>query len=65
MGISEGNSLRLSLSAACFPAYPVNSGTGKLPQESRLMEMSIITLSIHTGKDYPSQIRISKHESLE
>lgn len=58
ISIAEGNSLRLSLSAACFPAYPVNSGTGKLPQESRLIDMEIITLSIHTGTDYPSQIKL-------
>ena len=56
--IAEGNSLRLSLSAACFPAYPVNSGTGKLPNETRLMEMQIITLSIYSGADYPSQIQL-------
>ena len=59
MCIAEGNSLRLSLSAACFPAYPVNSGTGKLPSETRLMEMQIITISIHSGADYPSQIQLS------
>jgi uncharacterized protein len=57
--IAAGNSLRLSLSAACFPAYPVNPGTGKLPHESRLMEMQIITLSIYSGADYPSQISLS------
>ncbi|MEL6930664.1 MAG: CocE/NonD family hydrolase, partial [Cyanobacteria bacterium J06600_6] len=31
MCIKAGASLRLSLSAACYPAYPVNSGDGKLP----------------------------------
>ena len=59
MCIKSGNSLRLSLSASCFPAYPVNPGTGKLPSESRLMEMQIITLSIHSGADYPSRINLS------
>ncbi|MDJ0569065.1 MAG: CocE/NonD family hydrolase [Pleurocapsa sp. MO_192.B19] len=58
MYITEGNSLRLSLSAAYFPAYPVNAGTGKLPNETRLIEMEIITLSIHSGADYPSQIQL-------
>ncbi|MEM8828869.1 MAG: CocE/NonD family hydrolase [Cyanobacteria bacterium P01_G01_bin.19] len=58
MCIAAGNSLRLSLSASCFPAYPVNAGTGKLPQEARLMEMQIITLAIHSGEDYPSQIKL-------
>ncbi len=59
MCIAAGNSLRLSLSASCFPAYPVNPGTGKLPHESRLMEMEIITLSIHSGADYPSRINLN------
>ena len=59
MCIKAGNSLRLSLSASCFPAYPVNPGTGKLPHESRLMEMQIITLSIYSGADYPSKINLS------
>ena len=59
MCVKAGNSLRLSLSAACFPAYPVNAGTGKLPYESRLIEMEIITISVYSGADYPSQISLS------
>ncbi len=59
MFINQAQSIRLSLSAACFPAYPVNPGTGKLPHESRLIDMQIITLSIHSGVDYPSQIKLS------
>ena len=54
--IAAGNSLRLSLSAACFPAYPVNSGTGKLPQESPSIDWEIITLSIYSGEEYPSKL---------
>ena len=57
--IAAENSLRLSLSAACFPAYPVNPGTGKLAQESRQIDNEIITLSIHSGRDYPSRLIIS------
>ena len=59
MRIAAGNSLRLSLSAACFPAYPVNSGTGKLPQESPSIDWEIITLSIYSGADYPSKLVIN------
>jgi hypothetical protein len=59
MCIAPGYSLRLSLSAACFPAYPVNPGTGKLPHESRLLDMEIITLSIHSGVDYLSRLIMS------
>jgi putative CocE/NonD family hydrolase len=56
--ITSEQRLRLSLSAACFPAYPVNPGNGKLPHEASLMEMEIITLAVHSGGDYPSQIQL-------
>ncbi|MEM7593466.1 MAG: CocE/NonD family hydrolase, partial [Cyanobacteria bacterium P01_A01_bin.83] len=56
MCIEAGISLRLSLSAACFPAYPVNSGTGILPHQSRLIDNSIITISVYSGVDYPSKL---------
>ena len=59
MCIQPGNSLRLSLSGACFPAYPVNPGTGKFPHQISLIESEIITLSIKSGNDYPSHIQIS------
>jgi hypothetical protein len=54
--IAQGNCLRLSLSAACFPAYPVNPGTGKLPHEAQLIEAKIITLKVSFGGDRASQI---------
>ena len=56
--IAQNYSLRLSLSAACFPAYPVNSGTGKLPNQARAIDNQIITLIIYSGADYPSQIKL-------
>ncbi len=59
MKVSQGNSLRLSISAACFPAYPVNPGTGQLPQETRLIDAQIITVLLHSGADYPSQLKLS------
>ena len=58
MQIATGNSLRLSISAACFPAYPVNSGDGKLPHESRQIDNSIITIEVYSGGDYPSKLTI-------
>ena len=61
MKVSQGNSLRLSISAACFPAYPVNPGTGKFPHETRLIDAQIITVLLHSGEDYPSQIRLSSY----
>ncbi len=57
--IAPGNSLRLSLSGACFPAYPVNPGTGKFPHETRLIEAQIITLTVKSGADYPSRLKLS------
>ncbi|MFB2936412.1 CocE/NonD family hydrolase [Aerosakkonemataceae cyanobacterium BLCC-F154] len=56
MKITAGNQLRLSLSAACFPGYPVNPGTGSLPKETRLIEAEIITVSVQTGENFPSRI---------
>jgi putative CocE/NonD family hydrolase len=57
--IPQGNCLRLSLSAACFPAYPVNSGTGKLPYEERLIDHQIITLKVNSSINYPCRLIIS------
>lgn len=54
--ISKGHALRLSLSAACFPAYPVNPGTGAFPGEVRLIDAQVITLAVSCGGDQPSQV---------
>ncbi len=54
--IPKGNAIRLSLSAACFPAYPVNAGTGTPPGETRLMDQQIITVTVASGGDRPSQV---------
>lgn len=45
--LPAGHSLRLSLSAAAFPAYAVNPGTGDTPAHSRLIDARVITLSLH------------------
>ena len=47
MRIRRGNRLRLSLSAACFPAYPVNPGTDSV--EAGLMNQKMITLTVSSG----------------
>lgn len=59
MKIAKGNCWRLSLSGACFPAYPVNSGTGKFPHEERAIEARIITLKVNCGENNPSRILLS------
>lgn len=57
--IAQGNRLRLSLSASYFPAYHLNSGTGKLPHQEKLRENQVITLKINSGTDYPSKLIFS------
>ena len=54
--ISKGNAIRLSLSAACFPAYPVNAGSGTPPGKTRLMDQQIITVTVVSDGDRPSQV---------
>lgn len=52
--IGKGNALRLSLSAACFPAYGLNFGTKKIG--ASLMDAEIITLKVSCGGDRPSRV---------
>jgi uncharacterized protein len=54
--IQPGQALRLSLSAACFPAHPVNAGDGSPPAETRLINQQVITITLHSGATHPSQI---------
>ncbi|HEY9617934.1 MAG TPA: CocE/NonD family hydrolase [Microcoleaceae cyanobacterium] len=54
--IHPGQAIRLSISAACFPAYPVNPGTGQLVGETRLIDQQIITITIQTNSDRSSHL---------
>ncbi|NJL65068.1 MAG: CocE/NonD family hydrolase [Methylacidiphilales bacterium] len=45
--IAQGNALRLSLSAACFPAYAMNAGTGEEISFLKLINSEIITITIN------------------
>jgi putative CocE/NonD family hydrolase len=56
--LRQGNSLRLSLSATCFPAYPVNAGNGNPPGQTRLIDQQVITVTIYSGSNRPSQVRL-------
>ncbi len=47
--IPAGSRLRLSVAAGAYPAFPVNSGTGKPPAEERLIDQRIITVMLHHG----------------
>jgi predicted acyl esterase len=54
-----GERLRLSIAGACFPAYPVNPGTGKSPTAASIAEARIVTLGVQHGGDYASRLRVS------
>ncbi len=55
--LPAGHALRLSISAACFPAYALNPGTGAYATDTTVQSAQIITLAIHTG--YQSGTRLS------
>jgi uncharacterized protein len=56
--LAPGEALRLSLSAACFPAYAVNPGTGAWPHQAKQIEAQIITLAIALGTNKGAQLKI-------
>ena len=47
--IAPGEALRVSISAACFPAYALNPGTGTDPHYTPRWKAQVITLRLHTG----------------
>ncbi len=49
-----GSCLRVSLSGASFPAYPVNSGTEQSPTQSTRMAHQVITLAVMSNEDQPA-----------
>jgi putative CocE/NonD family hydrolase len=56
--LALGERLRLSIAAACFPAYPVNPGTGADPAATPTSEARIITLGIRHGGRHASRISV-------
>jgi hypothetical protein len=56
--LSVGHALRLSLAAAAFPAYPVNSGIGQPIKDVAQLDYRVITLTVWHGPDYPSQLAL-------
>lgn len=56
--VAQGNCLRLSLSGAYFPAYALNTGTGKLPHEEQLIDAKVITLTVMSQSDKPSYLSL-------
>lgn len=54
--IAKGNALRLSLSAACFPAYAMNSGSSAVNSSESLLNAQIITFTVSCGGKATSQL---------
>jgi putative CocE/NonD family hydrolase len=52
--IPAGSAIRLSLSATCFPAYPVNSGQGESHNQAKLIDQQIITIQVKCGDIHSS-----------
>lgn len=44
--VLTGHALRLSISAACFPAYAMNPGTGATAKDTRVMDAQTITVTL-------------------
>jgi putative CocE/NonD family hydrolase len=56
--IPVGSCVRLSVAAGAFPAFAVNSGTGKPVSEERLIDQRIITLALSLGTGSGSALRL-------
>ncbi|WP_232280944.1 CocE/NonD family hydrolase [Novosphingobium nitrogenifigens] len=55
--LAPGESLRLSLAGAAFPAFAVNPGTGE-GTDATAFSARVITLVVHHGEDHPSSLVI-------
>lgn len=58
--IRKGERLRLSVSAAAFPAYPVNPGTGTDPAATPKAEGLVTTVRVAHGQGARSLIRLGR-----
>ena len=47
--VPAGHALRLSLAGACFPAFPVNPGTGAPAADARLIDNRVVTYALSGG----------------
>ncbi len=57
--VQPGERLRLSIAAACFPAFAVNPGTGARPWDASLDSLGVITLRIGTGASSGSALLLA------
>lgn len=51
-----GQALRLSVQAAAWPAFAVNPGTGRNPEQAETRECMVTTLAIRYGGSHPSRV---------
>jgi putative CocE/NonD family hydrolase len=63
--IPQHHRLRLSLSASCFPAHPVNGGTGQPTHESRAIDFCPITIKVFCQGNSPSKILLPQRSKDE
>jgi uncharacterized protein len=56
--LAAGDSLRLSLAGANFPAFAVNPGTGAAPAEARQIDNRVIHLCVRSGSAAPSHLKL-------
>lgn len=54
--LKPGERLRLSVAAACFPAYPINPGTGGDATATPTADARTITLGVRYGNSTPSAL---------
>jgi uncharacterized protein len=47
--IPIGSALRVSISLSCFPAFPINPGTGVKVSEARTIDAQVVTLFLQSG----------------
>jgi uncharacterized protein len=58
MFLPKGHRLRLSLSAACFPAYTVNPGNAEIAELTRSIDAQIITVALHSQSPACSKLQV-------
>ncbi|MEO1067769.1 MAG: CocE/NonD family hydrolase, partial [Cyanobacteria bacterium J06638_6] len=56
--LASGQQLRLSVAAACFPAYALNSGTGAGPGQCSQLEHRVITLVFAHDAQHPASVTL-------
>ncbi|WP_448561875.1 CocE/NonD family hydrolase [Trichothermofontia sp.] len=63
--IPPGHALRLSLSAACFPAYALNLGTGGALATGQLIEAQMTTIVVKMGGNSPTGLWVTLVEGKD